>query len=80
MKKVLVRFAVSGALLAGTLAVAIPNAVSASPTAGDPNGFVTITCTNGYTFKVDAHAAKGITGALNNFNKYSHTGVTCSIG
>jgi hypothetical protein len=42
--------------------------------------FVTVTCTNGFTRRVPVRASAGITKALNKFNRFSHSGVTCALG
>jgi hypothetical protein len=73
MKRRIAGLLVGAALLGGTLAYEIPQAHATTPP-------ITITCSNGYTITVNAHAAGGILKALNNFNAYSHTGVTCSAG
>jgi hypothetical protein len=74
MKRTIAGLVTGAALLGGTLAYALPQAHATTPET------ITITCTNGFTKTVNARAAGGITKALNNFNAYSQTGVTCSAG
>lgn len=54
---------------------------SAAPSAPRTKGvtFMTLSCTNGFTRQVPTRASGGITKALNKFNTYSHTGVTCAL-
>ncbi len=56
-----------GALLAGTASHA--QAVQT----------VTVKCSNGFKITVPAPAAQGVKTALNYFNKYNQSGVTCWI-
>jgi hypothetical protein len=41
---------------------------------------ITVTCTNGFTRTVSAHAARGVATSLNKFNQYRGSGVTCTAG
>jgi hypothetical protein len=54
---------------------------AAAPTASTAPAqtYTYIDCTNGFTKRVSTHAAGGILRALNNFNAYSHTHVTCAV-
>jgi hypothetical protein len=52
---------------------------AAPATAAPTQTYVYIDCTNGFTKRVSSHAAGGILKALNNFNGYSHTHVTCAV-
>ena len=54
---------------------------AAAPGAPRPTAtaWLTIDCTNGFEKTVNARAAGGIARALNAFNAYSHTGVTCAV-
>jgi hypothetical protein len=49
-----------------------------APRVKAPKSYLTITCTDGYTRRVSAHAANGQAHALTNFNKHNHSGVTCA--
>jgi len=72
--KVFVRLLLATALLTGaTVAVAGP-AVAAAPV----HNTIVVTCTNGFTRTVDAHAARGVATSLNRFNAFRKSGVTCS--
>jgi hypothetical protein len=68
-------------LLAGTILTAALVGIGA-PTlaAGGGTTYVTVSCSNGFTRTVSAHAAKGIANSLNKFNAYTHSGVTCAAG
>jgi hypothetical protein len=70
MKRKLAGLLVGAAIVGGSVAYALP--------AHADQTTVTITCTNGFTKTVNAKASGGIIKALNNFNAYSQTGVTCS--
>ena len=59
----------------GVTCTAGPGATAQAPT----QVWLHIDCSNGFTRRVSNHAAGGITRALNNFNAYSHTGVTCAV-
>jgi hypothetical protein len=54
---------------------------AAAPGAPRPaaTAWLTIDCSNGFEKTVNAMAAGGIARALNAFNAYSHTGVTCWV-
>ena len=54
---------------------------AAAPGAPRPRpatAWLTITCTDGFQRRVNARAAGGITRALNAFNTYNQSGVTCA--
>jgi hypothetical protein len=68
MKRRIAGLLVGAALLGGTLAYEIPQAHATTPP-------ITITCSNGFSITVNAHAAGGILKAFEKF--ISHTGVTC---
>ena len=53
-------------------------AAAGAPRAATATAWLTITCTNGFERTVNARAAGGIIKALNKFNGYSQTGVTCA--
>lgn len=69
MKKV-ATLVISVALLLGVGASTLP--ASAVET-------VTISCSNDFTITVAARATKGAMRALNQFNKYNQSGITCTL-
>lgn len=53
-------------------------AAPGAPRPSAASAWLTITCTDGFERTVNARAAGGIVKALNKFNGYSQTGVTCA--
>jgi hypothetical protein len=53
-------------------------AAPGAPRSGPATAWLTISCTNGFERTVNARAAGGIARALNKYNAYAHTGVTCA--
>jgi hypothetical protein len=68
--KKLATLVVSAALLVGVGASTLP--ASAVET-------ITISCSNDFTITVAARATKGVMRALNQFNKYNQSGITCVV-
>lgn len=54
---------------------------TAAPGAPRPSAFQwnLVTCTNGFQRTVPSRGSKGIVNALNKFNQYTHSGVSCSL-
>jgi hypothetical protein len=69
------RMLLASALLSGTAMVAGIAPTFASAPAQDT---IVVSCSNGFTRTVSAHAARGVATSLTRFNAYNHSGVTCS--
>lgn len=73
--KLAIRTLLAAALLSTASLVSIGVPVFASGTT-----YVTVSCSNGFSRTVSAHAAIGVAKSLNKFNAYNQSGVTCSAG
>jgi hypothetical protein len=67
----------AGALLSGMAMVAGIAPTFASAPAHDT---VVVTCSNGFSRTVSAHAARGVATSLARFNAHNHSSVTCAAG
>jgi hypothetical protein len=72
-----VRFLVRLGLIGTLLGAAMVTSVA--PTfAADSHDTITVTCSNGFTRTVSAHAARGVATSLSKFNAHNHKNVTCA--
>lgn len=61
------------------ISVALLLGVGASTLSASAVETVTISCSNDFTITVAARATKGAMRALNQFNKYNQSGITCTL-
>lgn len=71
MKKKVTRLFVGAAVATGALALTVPQASATH--------LSEVKCSNGFSRVVPSRAAPGIVRALNAFNKYNQSGVTCAL-
>jgi hypothetical protein len=75
--KLALRMLLATSLLGGMAMVAGIAPAFASAPAHDT---VVVTCSNGFSRTVSAHAARGVATSLSRFNAYNHSNVTCAAG
>ncbi len=71
MKKKLITLLLAAGIAGGMTGAVIPHASAA--------GYINIACTDGFVFSVSSNAVGGVVTALNKYNEFNHSGVTCSI-
>ena len=73
--KLIARLLLASALLSGSAALAtVGTAFAAAPS----HATITVSCTDGYSRTVSAHAAHGIATSLTKFSRFTHSGVICT--
>jgi hypothetical protein len=67
-------------LVMGSALVAAAMFATVAPTFAAPktHDTITVSCSNGFSRTVSAHAARGVARALTNFNAYNGKGTTCA--
>ncbi len=74
--KLVIRLSIGVALLAAAMFANIAPAFAAN--SHSTHDTIAVTCSNGFTRTVSAHAAHGVARALTQFNAHNKKGVTCS--